>query len=515
MAVEFNLLNLQAQPEIPRKVSSEAKKSAFERSELKSREDFSRLLRELREKASAKEKSPREQEESMLAGVLMAFPSLPEEAVMSVEEGDGAGADTLTVESGQPVLAATPGAFLQLDNAANLSAEGFEETSAVFLASTGNDTLKTAPEANVVPNVNGAIQTAGFPGITAQAEDVFTTGETGTWPPEDVFTTGETGTWPPEERTASKELPEEKIGLFTAITSNSIEEFPLKELPEEKIGLFTEWTAGSAIEGEATPTGVFDLNVADEGISEQPSLMQKEMSEAIPQQETSTRPVKNSAVLEIDLAQSGLKEETAGSPPEQESVDLLMAGDTPPATVKRRANEDAFLNHVFEAAIRETGVTAETDGRLAALDEKVPSALPKEEVIGQILNGAKLMVKDQVAKIELQLHPAELGKLELSLVVERDLVTARFVAETQGVQSLIEANLFQLRSALQEAGLTVDLLQVDVQTGNEPQLQEHSFTADQHSRPRTPAQNGTDEWLAAEESYFVEDSWHGLVNLRV
>lgn len=478
MSVELNLLNLQAQPEIPRKVSPEARRNVFERSELKSREDFPRLLRELREKASTKEKSPREQEESIQAGALIAFPFLPGEAVLNVEEGDTVGVGDLTVESSQPLLAVTPGASPQLDNAANLFTEGLEETSAVFLAGTGNGTLETATEAIVVTNVNGAIPTASFPGITAQAEE--------------VFTTGETGTWPPEERTASSELPEEKSGLFT------------------------EWTAGSAIEGESTPTGALDLNVADEGVSEQPSLILKEMSEAIPQQETSTRPVKNSAVLDIDLAQSGLKEETAGSPPERESVDLLMAGDTPPATVKRRADEqDAVLHHVFDAVIRETGETAEPAGRLAALDEKVASTLPKEEVIGQILNGAKLMVKDQMSKIELRLHPAELGKLELSLVVERDLVTARFVAESQGVQSLIEANLSQLRSALQEAGLTVDLLQVDVQTGNEPQLQEHSFTADHRSKPSAPAQNGTDEWLAAEESYFVEDSWHGLVNLRV
>lgn len=125
------------------------------------------------------------------------------------------------------------------------------------------------------------------------------------------------------------------------------------------------------------------------------------------------------------------------------------------------------------------------------------------------------MVKNGTAKIQIQLEPAELGKLELSLVIERDLVAARFVTETQGVQSLIEANLPQLRSALQEAGLRVDLLQVGVQTGNEPQMQDHPSASDQRFTQSSPVLNGTSELLAAEDLVLMEDSWHGRVNMRV
>ena len=90
----------------------------------------------------------------------------------------------------------------------------------------------------------------------------------------------------------------------------------------------------------------------------------------------------------------------------------------------------------------------------------------QEKVVKQVLSQAKIMVENGVAKVEMNLEPKELGKLELSLVIEKDVVTASFVAESKAVQSIIEANLSDLRTALQEAGLKANLLEVGVQTGN-------------------------------------------------
>jgi flagellar hook-length control protein FliK len=132
----------------------------------------------------------------------------------------------------------------------------------------------------------------------------------------------------------------------------------------------------------------------------------------------------------------------------------------------------------------------------------------------QIVSGARLMVKDGMTKIQIQLEPAELGKLELSLVVERDLVAARFVTETQGVQSLIEANLPQLRSALEEMGLQVDLLQVGVQAEGDSQMANQNMTGGEQFQ-RNTGSKPLAEMFVAEEQIFGEEAWHGMVNLRI
>jgi flagellar hook-length control protein FliK len=149
-----------------------------------------------------------------------------------------------------------------------------------------------------------------------------------------------------------------------------------------------------------------------------------------------------------------------------------------------------------------------------AVAPKVTASLDGEELKAQMISHVKLMVKDGVSKIQIQLEPAELGKMELSLVVERDLVAARFVTENQGVQSLIEANLPELRSSLEEAGLRVDLLQVGVETGANPQQQEET-TAGSHQFKRNSPWNSSVEMLVSEENIFADEAWHGTVNLRV
>lgn len=144
-----------------------------------------------------------------------------------------------------------------------------------------------------------------------------------------------------------------------------------------------------------------------------------------------------------------------------------------------------------------------------------------EKVMNQILQGAKLMVKNGVAHMHMELQPPALGKLQLALVVEGELVTARFTAESQTVQALIESNLPELRSALQEAGLQVDQLQVDVETGAGSQ----GGSFGQLMPEKFSSGSGSPKLESLETAFFSEDegvegireeaAWLGRVNLRV
>ena len=140
VSVELNLLNLQAQTELPRKVSAKSRSSVVDRSQ-REEEEFSCYLRDLRKKTNAKENSPNEQGEDLLAGILTAFPSLPKEVVMHAEEGETATEEGLVAVdlNGQPPLATEEGAFLPPDVTASLSGEGSGEQTPP-MASAGNAT---------------------------------------------------------------------------------------------------------------------------------------------------------------------------------------------------------------------------------------------------------------------------------------------------------------------------------------------------------------------------------------
>lgn len=196
---------------------------------------------------------------------------------------------------------------------------------------------------------------------------------------------------------------------------------------------------------------------------------------------------------------------------------LLEAPEREPKTGFK--TEEPHINgelftQTFKEVVGETQIREQNPETTPVAPEPFVPENIRESLATQIVSGARLMVKDGMTKIQIQLEPAELGKLEFSLVVERDLVAARFVTETQGVQSLIEANLPQLRSALEEMGLQVDLLQVGVQAEGDSQMANQNMTGGEQFQRNTGSKPSA-EMFVAEEQIFGEEAWHGMVNLRI
>lgn len=89
-----------------------------------------------------------------------------------------------------------------------------------------------------------------------------------------------------------------------------------------------------------------------------------------------------------------------------------------------------------------------------------------QEVIEQIVSSVKVELNDDKSTMMIQLRPEHLGKLSFSLTSENGVITANFMAENPAVKELIEANLAQLRVSLQEQGIDVDKLEVNVADNN-------------------------------------------------
>lgn len=93
----------------------------------------------------------------------------------------------------------------------------------------------------------------------------------------------------------------------------------------------------------------------------------------------------------------------------------------------------------------------------------------REELFAQIVEHAKVVVNNSGSEMEVNLRPEHLGKLQLKVTIENEVVTAKFVAESQQVKEIIENNLGQLKRNLQENGMQVDAIMVSVgnQQGNQ------------------------------------------------
>ncbi len=99
----------------------------------------------------------------------------------------------------------------------------------------------------------------------------------------------------------------------------------------------------------------------------------------------------------------------------------------------------------------------------------------REHLFSQIVEHAKLNLSNGQSQMELQLKPDNLGKIQLKISLENQLVTARFVAESDQVKQIIETNLNILKRSLHESGIQVDSMMVAVGQQNHSGAFQHSM----------------------------------------
>jgi flagellar hook-length control protein FliK len=93
-----------------------------------------------------------------------------------------------------------------------------------------------------------------------------------------------------------------------------------------------------------------------------------------------------------------------------------------------------------------------------ATGARTSRSMEKNELFSQIVEHGKLMVNNGHNEMELHLKPDHLGRLKLQISLENQIVTARFVAESEQVKQIIESGLTDLKRALQDNGIQADYL---------------------------------------------------------
>lgn len=85
-----------------------------------------------------------------------------------------------------------------------------------------------------------------------------------------------------------------------------------------------------------------------------------------------------------------------------------------------------------------------------------------QDIMNQIGEYIKLNLKADVQELELQLHPASLGNVNIQLTAKDGMITAQFTTQNEAVKAAIESQLVQLRTQFDEQGLKVDAVEVAV-----------------------------------------------------
>ncbi|MDE5831592.1 MAG: flagellar hook-length control protein FliK [Desulfovibrio sp.] len=102
---------------------------------------------------------------------------------------------------------------------------------------------------------------------------------------------------------------------------------------------------------------------------------------------------------------------------------------------------------------------------LANIEQRIPN-LPAH-LAGQVEQGLLTAMRDGSTRLDLQLHPAELGNITISLVARNGELTAQIRSERTETAEMIQRQLETVRVSLEEQGIKVDKLEVQLQDNRE------------------------------------------------
>ncbi len=92
------------------------------------------------------------------------------------------------------------------------------------------------------------------------------------------------------------------------------------------------------------------------------------------------------------------------------------------------------------------------------------TAVDAQEIANQILDYMRSQVKPDMQTLEMQLHPASLGNIQISLVHRDGALTANFACQDETVRAVLENQMIQLQERFEEQGIKVTSIEVSVGT---------------------------------------------------
>ena len=152
----------------------------------------------------------------------------------------------------------------------------------------------------------------------------------------------------------------------------------------------------------------------------------------------------------------------------------------------QNVKEEVFRPEIQQTA--EMSAAAETD---------------TENIMRQIMDYMKIQLKADTTNLEMQLHPASLGTVQVQIASKAGAVTASFIAQNEAVKAALESQMVQLTQRFEEQGVKVEAIEVTVQTHEFERNLDQGRGRDQESGE--PAKKGRTRRINLNDAVSLED----------
>ncbi|MDE5590606.1 MAG: flagellar hook-length control protein FliK, partial [Acetatifactor sp.] len=125
-----------------------------------------------------------------------------------------------------------------------------------------------------------------------------------------------------------------------------------------------------------------------------------------------------------------------------------------------------------------------------------------QNIMRQIMDYMKVNLKADMSTMEMQLHPASLGTLQIQIASKGGVVTANFITQNEAVKAALESQMVQLQERFEEQGVKVEAIEVTVQTH---QFEQNLEQGRRGGQEQEPAKKGRVRRINLNDSLSIED----------
>lgn len=223
----------------------------------------------------------------------------------------------------------------------------------------------------------------------------------------------------------------------------------------------------------------------------------------------------NGESVKLSADENGNVDKTIGtvSPKTEESTAKPENQKQGSGEMKGKSEGNEHGNALFETSLQDRAQVQEAE---APQQTQGFFSEQTQDIMDQIMDYMKIQLKPDMNQLEMQLHPASLGNVQIQITSRGGEVTAQFHVQNETVKEAIESQIVELKESLKDQGVKVEAVQVMVEShGFESNLwqgQGGEQNAASQNGKRTPRRINLNE---LDELFEEEASEEEILNARV
>lgn len=146
--------------------------------------------------------------------------------------------------------------------------------------------------------------------------------------------------------------------------------------------------------------------------------------------------------------------------PEEKAVKLSEEGENKKDASSQGDNTQSNL--LLENLLNRSGQTVKTEATFQSA--MTGNTADTQHIMNQIMDYMKVQIKSDLTQMDIQLHPASLGTVNVNITSKEGVITAQFLTQNETVKAAIESQVAQLKNNFEEQGLKVEAVEVAVES---------------------------------------------------